>query len=248
MCPRLLKDCAAQLAEPLQWIFNMSLRTGKVLVQWKTSCLVLVPKVGRPAELNDDRPVALTSHIWRSSTGAPQGTVLAPFLFTFYTADLKCSSESGHVPKYSDDIAIVACIRSGQEQEYRDLVDAFRDWCSECCLHLNTAKTKEMVVDFRRFHQPVSTQGGGHWGGAHLEKIWGSSWMISWTGPLTPTPSTGRGRAACSVCGRWGPLMCVCWHVEHVLSRCGGQCTLQRCSVLGRQLDGQKHQAIGQAG
>ncbi len=62
-----------------------------------------------------------------SSTGTPQRTVLAPFLFTLYTADFKYSSESCHIQKYSDDTVIVACIRSGQEQEYRDLVDAFRD-------------------------------------------------------------------------------------------------------------------------
>lgn len=56
--------------------------------------------------------------------------------------------------KYSDDRifynTVVACIGSGQEQEYRDLVHAFSDWCSKCCLLLNTAKTKEMVLDFRR--------------------------------------------------------------------------------------------------
>lgn len=48
VCLRLLKDCAAQLSEPLQWIFNRSLQTGEVPVQWKTSCLVSVPKVGAP--------------------------------------------------------------------------------------------------------------------------------------------------------------------------------------------------------
>lgn len=34
VCTRLLKDFAAQLAEPLQWIFNWSLQTSKVPVQW----------------------------------------------------------------------------------------------------------------------------------------------------------------------------------------------------------------------
>lgn len=90
----------------------------------------------------------------RSSTGAPRETVLAPFLFTLYTADFQYISKSCHMQKYSDDRifynTVVACIGSGQEQEYRDLVDAFSDWCSKCCLLLNTAKTKEMVLDFRR--------------------------------------------------------------------------------------------------
>lgn len=97
-----------------------------------------------------------------SSTGAPQGTVLAPFLFTLYTADFKYTSESCHIQKYSDDTAIVACIRNGQESEYRDLIKAFSDWSNENHLLLNTSKTKEMIIDFRRFKpplQPVNTGG-----------------------------------------------------------------------------------------
>lgn len=45
-----------------------------------------------------------------------------------------------------------------QEQEYRDLVEAFMDWCNKCCLHLNTTKTKEIMVNFRRTKPPVSIQ------------------------------------------------------------------------------------------
>ena len=44
------------------------------------------------------------------STGAPQGTVLAPFLFTLYTLDLRYNSESCHIQKYFDDTAVVACV------------------------------------------------------------------------------------------------------------------------------------------
>ena len=65
VCPMLLKVCADQLAEPLQRLFNLSLSIGRVLVLWKPSCLVPVPKAGCPAELNDYRPVALTSHIMK---------------------------------------------------------------------------------------------------------------------------------------------------------------------------------------
>ena len=51
------------------------------------------------------------------STGAPQGTVLSPALFTLYTSDFKYNTESCHIQKFSDDTAIVACIRDGQEGE-----------------------------------------------------------------------------------------------------------------------------------
>ena len=41
----------------------MSLQMKKVLVLWKTSRLIPVPKLRRWMELNDNRPVTLTTHI-----------------------------------------------------------------------------------------------------------------------------------------------------------------------------------------
>ena len=66
VCPRLLKVCVDQLAEPLQQLFNLSLQVGSVPVMWKASCLVPVPKAGCPTELNDYRPVALISHVMKT--------------------------------------------------------------------------------------------------------------------------------------------------------------------------------------
>ncbi|KAI3352719.1 hypothetical protein L3Q82_020175 [Scortum barcoo] len=231
VCPRLLKTCAAELGEPLQRIFNLSLQIGRVPTLWKTSRIVPVPKKNRPSELNDFRPVALTSHLMKtlerlflsllrpqvqhaqdrlqfayqpgvgvedailyllhrahshldkgsgtvrilfldfssafntiqttllwdklsrmgvdpqlmdwisdyltgrpqyvglkditsdtvvSSTGAPQGTVLAPLLFTLYTSDFCYNSELCHIQKYADDTAIIGCIRDDREEEYQE--------------------------------------------------------------------------------------------------------------------------------
>ncbi|XP_051785267.1 uncharacterized protein LOC127528438 [Erpetoichthys calabaricus] len=44
----------------------------------------------------------------------------------------------------------MGCIRSGQEEEYRNLIKGFVKWCDSNHLQLNTSKTKELVVDFRR--------------------------------------------------------------------------------------------------
>ncbi|TWW54976.1 hypothetical protein D4764_09G0000250 [Takifugu flavidus] len=91
-----------------------------------------------------------------SNTGAPQGTVLSPFLFTTYTADFQYHSETCHLQKYLDDTVIVGCVENGQEDEYRDLVESFVRWSRENLLQLNVTKTKEMVVDFRKSKSPPS--------------------------------------------------------------------------------------------
>jgi len=82
---------------------------------------------------------------------------LAPFLFTLYTSDFRHNSESCHIQKYSDDIAVVACACSGQERECRDLVESFNGRTKKNCLLLNTTKTKELVVDFRRSKTPYKS-------------------------------------------------------------------------------------------
>ncbi|KAI3357209.1 hypothetical protein L3Q82_015668 [Scortum barcoo] len=66
---RLLKACLArELGHPLQQrIFNLSLGQGRVpQLLWKTSCIIPVPKKPHPGELNDFRPVALTSHVMKT--------------------------------------------------------------------------------------------------------------------------------------------------------------------------------------
>ncbi|KAI4898937.1 hypothetical protein NFI96_007064 [Prochilodus magdalenae] len=94
------------------------------------------------------------SDVAMCSTGAPQGTVLAPFLFNIYTSDFRYNSGTCHLQKFSDDTAIVGCIRNGQEAEYSKLVSNFFSWCKLNQLQLNISKAKEMVVDFRRNRSP----------------------------------------------------------------------------------------------
>ena len=59
-----------------------------------------------------------------------------------YLKVLKCFQLSG--------CGIVGCVRNGQEEEYRKLIQDFVIWCNSNYLRLNVTKTKEMVVDFRR--------------------------------------------------------------------------------------------------
>ncbi|KAI3367035.1 hypothetical protein L3Q82_009669 [Scortum barcoo] len=162
---RLLKSCADQLCGIFGYTFNLSLKLGRVPQLWKTSCIVPVPKTPHPKELNSYRPVALTSHLMKtlerlvlahlrllvSSFMDPlQGTVLAPFLFTLYTADFSYNTPSCHLQKFSDDSAVVGLITDGDDREYRGLIQDFADWCLRNNLQINAGKTKELVVDFRR--------------------------------------------------------------------------------------------------
>ena len=120
----------------------MEMGVDSHLVAWITDYLTDRPQYVRLGDCRSDIVV--------SSTGAPQGTVLSPVLFTLYTSDFQYNSESCHVQKFADDTPIVGCVRNGQEEEYRKLIQDFVEWCNSNHLRLNTTKTKEMVVDFRR--------------------------------------------------------------------------------------------------
>lgn len=259
ICGTVLKTCAAQLGYIFQILFQMSLNTGKIPTLWKTSEIIPVPKRNKPSELNDYRPVALTSVIMKclerivlkrlladvrhlldpfqfayragrgvedatltmlnsvhkhldagktyvrvlfvdfssafntiqphllltklknmgvsttislwiknfltsrlqyvrinssvssvkvTNTGAPQGCVLSPVLFTLYTNDCVSSHPNNILVKFADDAALVGLIRDSEAQ-YRDEIQLFTQWCEDNFLVLNTKKTKELIIDFR---------------------------------------------------------------------------------------------------
>lgn len=96
-----------------------------------------------------------------SSTRGNARDCVTPYLFTLYTSDFHYNTESTF-QEYSDDTAIVACVKKGQDAGYMVLVGAFNNWSERNGLLLNTTKTKEMVIDFRRSRPsllPVNIQG-----------------------------------------------------------------------------------------
>ena len=58
--PRIIKEFAYELVEPVTTIFNLSLFAGVVPNIWKESNITPIPKVKQPQNEGDIRPISLT--------------------------------------------------------------------------------------------------------------------------------------------------------------------------------------------
>ncbi len=112
------------------------------ICQWITSFLT-----------DSQQPVRLgkfSSNTLTISTGVPHGCVLSPLLFSLYTNDCTSKDPSVKLLKFADDTTLIGLIKDGDESAYRQEVKELAVWCSLNNLELNTLKTVEMIVDFRR--------------------------------------------------------------------------------------------------
>ncbi len=83
------------------------------------------------------------------STGAPQGCVLSPLLFTMLTHDCTAKFSSNHIIKFADDTSVVDLISNNDEMHYREEVAQLAEWCGANNLSLNMGKKKEVEMDLR---------------------------------------------------------------------------------------------------
>jgi hypothetical protein len=82
------------------------------------------------------------------NTGAPQGCVLSPSLYSLFSHGCTARHDSNTILKVADDATVVGLITDDDEAAYRE---EFRDlavWCQGNNLSFNVTKTKEMIVDY----------------------------------------------------------------------------------------------------
>uniref|UniRef100_A0A3P9MZN2 Reverse transcriptase domain-containing protein n=1 Tax=Poecilia reticulata TaxID=8081 RepID=A0A3P9MZN2_POERE len=109
-----------------------------------------------------------TSTALSLSTGSPQGCVLSPLLYCLYTYDCTSAHHSNTIIKFADDTTVVGLISGGDESAYRDEVERLSVWCRENNLLLNSTKTKELIIDYRRKRTDIKPL---HIGGKCVERV-----------------------------------------------------------------------------
>lgn len=127
----------------------LKMYVNPTLIQWIFSFLT-----NRLQRVKISGSAEVWSDFTQTNTGAPQGCVLSPALFTLYTADCRCHRENVLQVKFSDDTSVSGFLTT-DEADYRAAVADMVQWCQENFLLLNVSKTKELIVDFRRSPPPL---------------------------------------------------------------------------------------------
>lgn len=124
------------------------------------------------------------------SMGSLQGCLPSPLLYTLYMHDCTPAHHSNIIVKFADDNTVVGFISEGDESAYRDEFEHLASWCNENNLLLDTSKTRELGIDFRR-------EKNWHSITRHQRKLWGAGFKL----PLPGCPHRGGPELKCEQLG-----------------------------------------------
>ncbi|KAK3566128.1 hypothetical protein QTP86_026016 [Hemibagrus guttatus] len=204
---RHIKNLLPPSLDPMQFAYHFSSAFNTIIPQHlieKLSLLGLNTSLcnwildfltGRPQSVRIGNSTSSSTTL---STGAPQGCVLSPLLFTLLTHDCAVMHSSNHIIKFTDDTAVVGLISKNHESAYREEVQRLKAWCKDNTLSLNIDKTKEMVVDFRRAqsdHSPLNIHG------SNMEIVKSTKFLRTSPGHSTPAPSARKPSSVSTSCG-----------------------------------------------
>ena len=127
---KILKNCAASLSTPLSLIFSLSYNTGSIPKEWKVANVVPVHKKGSKDDVENYRPISLTSLVMKTFERIIKEELLLrimPLLDNRQHGFLNAKSCTTNMVHFSDSVvlSINDCKTFGTDVVYFDFSKAF---------------------------------------------------------------------------------------------------------------------------
>ncbi|KAK3543506.1 hypothetical protein QTP70_023226, partial [Hemibagrus guttatus] len=137
-----LKDITDPLLDPLQFAYraNRSVDDAVNMALSTSSFSIWIPQ--------DPMPGYSHQH-WIPPRLCPFSSAILPLHQRLHIWSPVCQT-----PEVADDTTLIGLISDGNESAYRGEIDRLVSWCSTNNLELNSLKTVEMTVDFRKDPAP----------------------------------------------------------------------------------------------
>jgi hypothetical protein len=103
------------------------------------------------------------SSLQEINAGVPQGSILSPTFYNFYTSDLPMMNGT-MIATYADDTAIMAAAEKPEDTSLmlQRQLDLFQDWLTRWRMKVNTGKSSQVTFSLRRRTCPPVTINGEH--------------------------------------------------------------------------------------
>ena len=134
----LLKNCAASLAKPLTIMFNTSYVSGIIPEEWKLALVVPVHKKGEKDNVENYRPISLTSLVMKVFERCIQRelfAVCAPLLDPRQHGFVNYKSCTTQMIPFTNDLALALNNKSRSDNVYFDFAKAFDSVSHDLILH-----------------------------------------------------------------------------------------------------------------